>query len=53
MLFRYFIHWRMYNWIKMGLNTTRTNSELDVQKELVRLIKELLEIMKKIEINTQ
>jgi len=37
----------------MGLNTTRTNSELDVQKELVRLIKELLEIMKKIEVNTQ
>ena len=37
----------------MGLNTIRTNSELDVQKELVRLIKELLEVMKKIEINTQ
>ena len=43
----------MYNRIKMGLTTTRTNSELDVQKELVRLLKELLEVMKKIEINTQ
>ena len=37
----------------MGLNTTRTNSELDLQKEIIRLLKELLEVMKKIEINTQ
>jgi hypothetical protein len=36
----------------MSLNTVRTNSELDVQKEIARLLKEILEVMKQVVINT-
>ena len=37
----------------MPPNKIRTNSELDVQKEIARLLKELLIVMKQIEVNTQ
>jgi len=37
----------------MPPNTVRTNSELDVQKEIARLLKEILVVMKQIEVNTQ
>ena len=37
----------------MSLNTIRTNSELDVQKEIARLLKELLEVMRQVEVNTR
>lgn len=37
----------------MPPNTIRTNSELDVQKEIARLLKELLTVMKQVEENTR
>lgn len=37
----------------MPPNTIRTNSELDAQKEIAKLLKEILVVMKQIEINTQ
>jgi len=37
----------------MSLNTIRTNSELDVQKEIARLLKEILAVMQQVEINTR
>jgi len=37
----------------MPPNTVRTNSELDVQKEIARLLKEILAVMQQVEINTR